>query len=266
GYENLLRLLNHLLASEAIIRRSEVGGLALEIALLRAAELPKLVRVEELLGGVSDTSPATPPGRRKSSRNSPAMAQSNANLGADCASTEAKQEAGAPPASPPRAPEADDPPSSPPGDASPMERFLQQVSLHKQSLAAHLSSAQALEFSDGELRIHHARDDRWLPKTLERSTNREALAAAIESVWGKETSWRLVAVEAGAGNMAVQGATPEQDQGEQETDPAAVEIAGGLQDDPAIQTVLDIFGGRIEGVDRIETPEEDQARQEDEPR
>ena len=51
GYENLLRLLQQLLASETTVRRSESAGLALEIALLRAAELPKLTRVEELLAG-----------------------------------------------------------------------------------------------------------------------------------------------------------------------------------------------------------------------
>jgi DNA polymerase-3 subunit gamma/tau len=53
GYENLLRLLNQLLASESTIRRTETGALALEIAWLRAAELPKLVRIEELLAGTS---------------------------------------------------------------------------------------------------------------------------------------------------------------------------------------------------------------------
>src|SRR5262249_5387341 len=51
GYENLLRLMNQLLASEETVRRSEAGALAVEIAWLRAAELPKLTRIEELLAG-----------------------------------------------------------------------------------------------------------------------------------------------------------------------------------------------------------------------
>jgi DNA polymerase-3 subunit gamma/tau len=56
GYENLLRLLHQLIAAEQLVRRSEVPGLALEVALLRAAELPKLTRVEELLrGGAAPT-------------------------------------------------------------------------------------------------------------------------------------------------------------------------------------------------------------------
>ncbi len=49
GYERLLQVLNLLLSCEAGIRRSEFGLLALEIAWLRAAELPKVVRIEELL-------------------------------------------------------------------------------------------------------------------------------------------------------------------------------------------------------------------------
>jgi DNA polymerase-3 subunit gamma/tau len=51
GYENLLRLLNLLLESEQSVRRSESASLALEITLLRAAELPKLVAIEEFLAG-----------------------------------------------------------------------------------------------------------------------------------------------------------------------------------------------------------------------
>ena len=73
GYENLLRLLHQLLASEPNLRRSEAPFLALEIAWLRAAELPKLTRIEELLGGgaaaVADREPAPPgapaPARRE---------------------------------------------------------------------------------------------------------------------------------------------------------------------------------------------------------
>ena len=49
GYENLLRLLNQLLQSEQVVRRSESAGLAVEIAWLRAAELPKLIQVERAL-------------------------------------------------------------------------------------------------------------------------------------------------------------------------------------------------------------------------
>ncbi|HLF55220.1 MAG TPA: DNA polymerase III subunit gamma/tau, partial [Thermoanaerobaculia bacterium] len=67
GYENLLRLLHHLLASEATVRRSDAAALALELAWLRAAELPKLLRIEELLaGGATASDPAASPAPRSS--------------------------------------------------------------------------------------------------------------------------------------------------------------------------------------------------------
>ncbi len=52
GYENLLRLLHLLLSSETVVRRADAPGLALEVALLRAAELPRLVRIEKLAAGL----------------------------------------------------------------------------------------------------------------------------------------------------------------------------------------------------------------------
>ena len=66
GYENLLRLLHLLLSSESVVRRADAPGLALEVALLRAAELPRLVRIEQL-GAALPNPPeagAPPPERR----------------------------------------------------------------------------------------------------------------------------------------------------------------------------------------------------------
>ena len=62
GYENLLRLLHLLLSSETVVRRADAPGLALEVALLRAAELPRLVRIERLAAGLP-TDAAPPAGR-----------------------------------------------------------------------------------------------------------------------------------------------------------------------------------------------------------
>ncbi|HVS16001.1 MAG TPA: DNA polymerase III subunit gamma/tau, partial [Thermoanaerobaculia bacterium] len=59
GYENVLRTLHLLLGAEPLIRRSDAAALALEIAWLRAAELPRLVALEGLLAGGS--LPAAPP-------------------------------------------------------------------------------------------------------------------------------------------------------------------------------------------------------------
>lgn len=259
GYENLLRLINHLLASETGIRRSEVGGLALEIALLRAAELPKLVRVEELLGRLPESDPlevATPP--------PPAHRRQPIPTG-----TAASPDPQQPPAvgntvstDPHEATEPPVPKEATSRD-SPVGRFLQQVSLHRQALSAHLSAAIKLEFSQGELCIHHASDDAWLPKKLARRENREALTRAAEVVWGQGTTWRLLPVKIDQAEQRTAALPARDPQDSAEKHPG--ESPDELPDDPAIQTVLDIFGGRIEGVDRSRATEDEQERQEDEP-
>ncbi|MEM7050206.1 MAG: DNA polymerase III subunit gamma/tau [Acidobacteriota bacterium] len=72
GYENLLRLIHHLLASETVLRRSEVPFLALEIAWLRAAELPKLMLLEDLIAGRPVAETAAPAGAATATAPTPA--------------------------------------------------------------------------------------------------------------------------------------------------------------------------------------------------
>ncbi|HUO85912.1 MAG TPA: DNA polymerase III subunit gamma/tau [Thermoanaerobaculia bacterium] len=125
GYENLLRLLQQLLAGEPIVRHSESGYIAAEIAWLRAAEMPKLVRVEELLGGgpgrprsgaaADRRSPAVDPG------SSPASARPSPG-GGDAPTSEVATSDSPPPA--PRRPAAARPPETMPPKpaASPARR------------------------------------------------------------------------------------------------------------------------------------------------
>jgi DNA polymerase-3 subunit gamma/tau len=118
GYENLLRLLNQLLASEPQVRRSETGALAVEIAWLRAAELPKLTRVEELLAGGAPAARASLPPAGRAPQ--PAPASSASALAAGRASApigfSSAAAAGAAAASQAPDPETQPPPlSAPPG-------------------------------------------------------------------------------------------------------------------------------------------------------
>ncbi|MEM9558265.1 MAG: DNA polymerase III subunit gamma/tau [Acidobacteriota bacterium] len=61
GHEALLQVVHLLLQGEPTVRRSELGLLALEIAWLRAAELPKVQSIQALLAG--GPSAGGPPGR-----------------------------------------------------------------------------------------------------------------------------------------------------------------------------------------------------------
>ena len=59
-YQTLLRLLTLLSESDGTLRRSDVPALAFEVLLLRLAELPRLVGIEEFLSGKTPVPSATP--------------------------------------------------------------------------------------------------------------------------------------------------------------------------------------------------------------
>lgn len=265
GYENLLRLLQQLLLSEPVVRRSEAGALAVEIAWLRAAELPKLTRVEDLLSGLSPAGaaiaaapaprPAAAPAAARP-RPVPAPAQpARPPLRAVEPPRDDPEERGDLPPSPPPArpspgpvqraapPAAASPPPFPPAPAREVERleaFLQEVEKLKQPLAAHLRAADGLRYEEGRLLIVHPPGDPWLRERLERGSNREVLEQALAHAWGAGTGFTLVAGTPGGGDERRAAA------GAPTMSTVKLEL---VETNPTIQTVLDIFGGRVETVE-----------------
>jgi DNA polymerase-3 subunit gamma/tau len=235
GYENLLRLLHHLLNSEGAVRRSEAGVLALEIAWLRAAELPKLTRIETLLGG----------------GNLPKLPASNPvepTAGKPTSSDESAPSAGATNARPSREPQTEPTASEvpearaepEPNEASQEEsgssdqdirQFLDLVSQRKQPLAAHLEGAERLAYSDAELVIYSQPNDTWLSNALGRKSNCSILDECSKAVWGETSKWRLR-----ESKVAPVSVTPN----DTKPDPALAH--------PSVQTALDIFGGTAQTV------------------
>lgn len=222
GYENLLRTTHLLLQSEESLRRSESAALALEIAWLRAAELPKLVDIEEFLSGAAPTGSKTtsPETQKTPAPPKPPKPATPANAPK--------------PENKPKEPDAESsslPSSAPPADD--VAGFLALVSRDRQALAAHLAGAQSLAFEDDVLRISVAPGDRWLRERLARSSNRSILEGALKATWGSNSKWRLV--EEGPPQPAT------------ELVPEAA-LAAALKD-PRVQAVLDIFGGSVEAVE-----------------
>jgi len=215
GYENLLRLLHHLLSSEATVRRSDAAGLALELAWLRAAELPKLQRVEELLAGVPGPAAAAP---RRAPRPAP-VAVPTSPLAA------------VPPASAPAPPRP-----APAGDA--VARFREELSARRPTVAARLAAAR-LRFAAGELEIALAGDDPFAEAQLARASNRELLDAAVVAAFGAGARWRLVASAARPAAAEADGDPPPATRPGPALPPEA---------DPRVQAVLDIFGGSVAAV------------------
>lgn len=236
GYENLLRLLHHLLGSESAIRRSEAGTLALEIAWLRAAELPRLVAIEKYLSGSPVAQAATssrPPAPAAAVAPRPPAAEAPARV----------QPASAPP---PTATAAAAPAAEAPAATSVVTAFVEKLVLRRPTLAALLEDPATLTWNDSEraLVIRPASD--FAAASLNR--NRELISSAALAAFGEGVVLRFappaaLADAAGAGASAPAVGAPA-------AAPTA-ERKAQVAEHPRVQAVLEIFGG---GVAQIEPP------------
>jgi len=233
GYENLLRLLQQLLKSEEIVRRSEIPGLAVEIAWLKAAELPKLIEIEELLGG--NEVPAAP----EKSKSKPAVGgvpESEPVADSDAPSDE---DAIRPEAAVPVGPAL---------SKDPKTAFLELVSHRKQPLAARLREAIRLDFVDGELRISIPSGDQWIREPLERENNRALISEVVKEIWGAECQWRIVEIDPDeVPPLKADVALP------QATDDTldSTRVKATALEHPIVQSALDLFSGTIEAVELL---------------
>jgi len=227
GYENLLRLLHQLLASESSVRRSEAGTLAVEIAWLRAAELPKLTRIEEVLAG------GTPPqgAPKRSTKKPPPPPKQSSPPPPKKAVEPVEQKAPEPPVE--KTPVATAAAVSGAADDSRIEDFLVEISRRRQPLAAHLQESIHLIFEDNVLSIYTAPQDQWLATALARGNNRKILEESLAAIWGEGTSWRLRE----GGDLDAQATA--------EPAPAADDP---ILKHPVVQTALDIFGGTARAI------------------
>lgn len=231
GAPNLLRLLNQLLSAENLVRRSDVPALALEIAWLRATELPRVVAIEELLastgGGLPRSAapprPASePPARAVSMRPAPGPIP--------------------PPATQPSAPRPAPPVAAPSAGADPLEHFLEAVSREKAALAAHLRESQP-RFQDGVLRLLVPAGDPALRRRLERDENREVVERVLRAAFGTASRWEIIEIAAPAGAPPP---GPEARSPERVAPPPQMVAAAEHE---TVQTVLEIFGGSVESVE-----------------
>jgi DNA polymerase III subunit gamma/tau len=228
GYENLLRLMSQLLNSEPIVRRSDTGALAVEIAWLRAAELPKLIRVEEILAGTHQpaAAPAARPAPAAAPRPSPAPAP--------------PARSAPPPETAPRAEKRAEP--SPPAQTAaapsrssdPTTAFIEEVDKRNYNLGRNLKAllemGGKISCDAGLVTILYPTGDTLLRPRLE--ANRPILEAAAAVVWG--TGTRVEIRETRTAPKAAADTKP----------PSSQSI------EPAVQAVLEIFqGSRVEAIE-----------------
>ncbi len=233
GYENLLRLLHLLLSSETVVRRADAPGLALEVALLRAAELPRLVRIERLAAGLPTEAetPATPTGVPTPRR------------------AAAETSAAAP---------------SPDAAASVVKRLESQ----SPALAGLLEFHHARLETHGNTLVIEAVPE--LERQLRDEARTAQLDDAVRSALGPDAAWKVTAAPprrgagsspAAAANRPAAGsasrpeprrAAPERGRAPRQPGPDS-EARRAAEADPGVRAVLDVFGGRVLDV-RPRTP------------
>ena len=230
GYENLLRLLHHLLGSESAIRRSEAGSLALEIAWLRAAELPRLVAIERYLAGATPEAaaprplpplpplPPTTPLAPKAPL-APTTTLSPVTPGAGAATPPPSVAAVAVPA------------------GGGVTAFLEQLVLRRPTLAAQLESLASLAWNDADHTLVVRPNDELAAVSLARANNRDLMASAAIAAFGPEATFRFSRTEVAVAAPAPPAPT------------VAEERRAKVGEHPRVQAVLEIFGGAVAQVE-----------------
>jgi DNA polymerase-3 subunit gamma/tau len=247
GYENLLRLLHHLLGSENAIRRSEAGALALEIAWLRAAELPRLVAIESLLSGGSPASAppkatapslaAARPAPLSSSRKSPARASQPERSSVSANRTGAAD--------------------SEPETDSLKRAFVEQLVLRRPTLAALFEDPAALAWNGSERTLVVRPSSDFAAASLQR--NRELICTAATETFGEGVQVRFVSPEESAHGAARAPATSTLGDAVVANGPGGDEgRKHEVREHPRVQAVLEIFGGEVARVDTPTPPTEDE--------
>lgn len=220
GYENLLRLLHLLLSSETVVRRADAPGLALEVALLRAAELPRLVRIERLAAGLP---------------------------------TDA-----APPAGQPEAPArsgdtAETPVATSPPDAA--ASVITRLESETPALAGLLEFHHARLETHGNTLVIEAVPE--LERQLRDEARTAQLDDAVRSALGPDAAWKVTAAPPrrtadAAPRPDPRRAPPERRRAPRQPGPDS-EARRAAEADPGVRAVLDVFGGRVLDV-RPRTP------------
>ncbi len=222
SYKSILQLTQHLLTSEQTVRRSEFSLIALNLAWLRAAELPELTRIEHILSGhsrlpgnqVLATSPQPPPPQSASEAASSKKTPRNQEEPTTKTGSKIDKKA--------------------PHQNDRIRSFRELLAERRQPLAALLESA-TLSFPANQLEIGPQPGDTLLKAALARKNNAELVGELVSQLWSPETTWIIVESKPGL-------VTPSEDR------PSKEPQHKDVKDDPTVNVVLDIFGGKIQSV------------------
>ncbi|MCA1734283.1 MAG: hypothetical protein LC732_11860, partial [Acidobacteria bacterium] len=177
-YTEILRLTNLLIRDDEIVSRSEQQRLAVELALLKAATLPRLRSIEDALASSGSPGPAQP---RK-----PAPPSRTAAAGKTTAPRAAAKTA----------------PASGVGDD--VDRIMNAVASKRRASAQYLRSAKAIRIEEDVLRIEFEKEDQFAADYVSEPALAQFIAAQAS-----ETLRRAISVKVGIVSAAAPAGEPQ---------------------------------------------------------
>jgi hypothetical protein len=146
------------------------------------------------------------------------------------------------------------PEPAPAADGDTLSAVIEELRKRRPGLAAGLEDAHPV-LAGNCLEVP---EDDWLRSKLAGDANRQALEAALAAVCGPGASWRFsAAAPKPAAPAAASTASATRPPGGYQTMPATgtagapgtAETAEAAPHPPTVQTILDIFGGRVERIE-----------------
>ena len=259
GTEGLLQLLQLLLSSEPTVRRSELGMLALEIAWLRAAELPKVTRIADILSGRVPIDPPTPSGpegvvaissvdsapplelQRRGGSSGEVRGNRPSPRGRTTTGRETKNDSTADRGL------ADRGLANGSLDRGDLENLMREIGAKRPALAALLKPLSG-DLSWGGCELLIPAGDPTLEAALGREGNREILEDILRSIAGPTSGWRW---------SRARPSDPDTKNRIVTTNPEHGTDAAITDEHPTVRAVLEVFGGKIQNIEPKEgSPEE----------
>lgn len=261
-YSTLLRFLTLLTEADGTLRRTDVPALALEVLLLRLAELPRLVPIEELLSGARPMPAVTAPAPMAPSAAAPQRARvDEAAEAAVAAVAMAVTRPAAAPAPPPRPVPAPAPPveaaprfvgltpleivPDPEATPDPAGAFRAEVEKRHGQLGAVLEDA-SVRVDEKTIRIVLDPPSVLIERRLAEPAMAKVMNEAALAVLGRGSRVVVESAEPADGNLTAAAAA---------ADPAVLEkehLKKTVLADDRVRRMLDLFGGEIADVRRDE--------------
>lgn len=245
-YSTLLRVLTFLTEAEGMLRRSDVPALALEVLLLRLAELPRLVPIEEILSSGAGLPAVGPVGPIAA----PAPAAPPAFAPRPPAPAEPARKAPAPAAKAPAAPEAprfvgltplEVAEPEPEATADAATAFREAVEKRHGNLGAALEDVSVL-VEGRTVRLVLDPPSPPLAKRLGEPAMKKVLEEAAVAVLGAKAAVTVESAEPAGGDLNAAAAA---------ADPAKLErenLKKRAAADERVRKILDMFDGEIADV------------------